>query len=207
MSDLKRADTIAVKLTPEQFRLAKQRAQQAAFGGRSQIRDQQKRQAMLLEDAVVGQAGNLAWSLYHFGTDHYYQLTRHVANVYPASGDGGYDILGLTVDVKTSAIRSKLPLGEYHLAVRPEERHRGWVYVLALAQLSDAEDQGCTVYLVGWLKDDELPEYPAMDGVFKGAFIKTASQLHPLPAFCWPTVQQSVVSGIDRGADPAPQMQ
>jgi len=194
MRDITLNDTIAVDLTAEQVRQARLRAQQAAFGGRSQIRNSERRQATVLEDNLVGQLGTLAWSLYHFGTDHYYNLTRFVANTYPYQGDGGYDSLGLTIDVKGSAIRSRLPLLNYHLLVRPGERHKGWVYVLALARLPEDESKGTRVFLVGWINDAELPPQPETDGPFKGAFCVCASQLHPLPAFAWPGVQRAVLS-------------
>lgn len=120
-------------------------------------------------------------SRYLGGTPLFYQLTRTIRDLNPTQGDDGGDLLATNVDVKCSLKRASPDPLRYRLLVRPTERHPDRVYVLALVD-QDYLDTGL-VTLVGWCRTDDLPEEVARDGPFAGAYVLSASQLHPLPPF------------------------
>lgn len=162
--------------------LAIDMAKKACIGGSSAVR-QEDRSARLLEDQIIGQMGQMALSLYWFGTPQPYLDARAYANAHPTEGDGGSDILDMNLDVKTSLMRASDDPFSYRMLVRPRERHEGNVYILALIpKLLKVDTQ---VNLVGWVADHELPKNPATMGQFAGAYLVTADQLHPLPPIRW----------------------
>ncbi len=167
-----------ITLSQAQVELARRQATLCAINGKSNMRGAVARTEALTEDQIVGQLGQIALHLWHVGHVMDYVKGRHVQNNYPSSGDGGEDVIGAQLDVKTSLMRRSANPLEYNLLVRPRERHDGWVYVLAL--VVPTWETECQVHLVGWATDHQLP--PAeTDGPFAGAHRIHASSLHPLP--------------------------
>lgn len=161
-------------------RLAEDYASRAALGGQSHVRDADARRAALSEDQVTGQLGQIALHLYWHGHLHLYRVGRTVQDQYPTVGDGGMDMVGTNLDVKTSLVRTALPLEKHHLLVRPAERHPDWCYVQAL--LTESE-----IHLMGWYPDSDLDGWAATSGNFAGACAVPCSALYPLPPvrYCW----------------------
>lgn len=170
---------ITVPLTRGELRLAEAQAQACALGGTSHIRGASDRAASLTEDQVIGQLGTIAMHKYWFGDLTRYLMGRYVQNQHKWDGDGGDDMLGGNLDVKTSLMRRSPDPLYYNLLVRPRERHDGWVYVLALVPV-DYKDT-LRVHLLGWLGDAELPTEPMADGPMAGAFKVPAVDLNALP--------------------------
>lgn len=157
-------------------------AVRCSLGGSSQVRGSD-RADKLLEDQMCGLIGNYALSLWRDGDDRSYRDARHSQNQFASKGDGGYDLPRVRFDVKTSMMRGSNEPLRYNLAVRPRERHAGWVYGLALIERFSMEslksNPQVTVHLVGWATDDELPEKPNGAGVFSGAYTLPVMSLHP----------------------------
>ena len=127
-----------------------------------------------------------------------FNMERTLCNHYPKESDGGSDVLGFRLDVKTTYMQYFGTEGQSHLkkwlAVRPHERHEGNIYVLALIgrdKILFLDASTClpitrvVVDLVGWLRDEELPNYVVWYGDFKGAHIHRAQELHPMVEFPW----------------------
>lgn len=171
---LTRAQVVTLPLSKPLIRLAEDYASRSAIGGRSAVRSKEDRSAELMSDQVVGHLGQIALHLYWFGGLERYRLGRFYADTYPTQGDGGADIGGANVDVKTSRMRYGQDPLAYHLPVRNAERHDGWVYVLGL--VGDAE-----VHLVGWYPDQLLETWRHTDGTFAGACAVPAVSLYALP--------------------------
>jgi hypothetical protein len=166
---------ITIKLTPEQIKLAEHHTKKACIGGISRIYQGTDRQKNLNIDNYVGQLANLALSLYIYGNTDAYERAREIANENPYSGDGGSDLPGLNIDIKGSLIRNpNKDLLSYCLPVRPRERHKDTAYILALIK-----DEN--VNLIGWTPENKLPAGVCSSGTFKGAYIKPATELLPLP--------------------------
>lgn len=168
---------IEVPITATEMQFIDRYAQTAQLGGRSAVRgiDRQKH---LNEDQIIGMMGNYALHKYYFGHSHLFKISRHIADQYPHIGDGGSDIPGANIDIKTSLIRTTLPITKHWLLVRPAERHAATVYVLGL--VSPEKNR---VYLTGWLSDNELQSIE--NGPFKGAFGQQAQYLHPMMPVKW----------------------
>lgn len=179
-------DIITVRLGKASLRLIEKHARLAEMGGVSRVRpDRQDRVDSLKTDQLVGQIGQYAGSKWMTGSAEPYRLSRWVANQNPDRGDGGSDILGSNIDFKASLVRrSDRSLLQYNLPVRPHERHGGWIYVLVL--VTDLQPQVSAVAnLMGWVMDEDLPEQPNANGVFRGAYVVPAKNLKPLPKFSW----------------------
>lgn len=176
---------ITVPLSPGDVALAERQALACATGGHSQVREAADRKARLLEDQVVGQVGQLALHRWLFGSVERYVVGRYYQNKFPFEGDQGDDVPGCNLDVKTSRMRRSTDPWTYNLAVRPRERHEGWVYVLALVP-QDFETAP-RVHLVGWAADADLPAAPASQGPLAGAYVLPATELYRLPpiAYRW----------------------
>ena len=112
--------------------------------------------------------------------------------------DQGSDILRLNVDVKSSLVRTNLPLLKHRLPVRPYEHRKNWIYALVLmteqkrenpAHMNDAFKY--TANLVGWASSKDLPDktYSKDEGTapdsFDGAYLLDASNLHPFMPQRW----------------------
>lgn len=167
----------------------------AEIGGASNIRSSAgERMAEISVDQMVGQVGTLALSCWMLGKAAgyaEYARGRIAADRNPTSGDGGADILGTNIDVKSSLHRyaQKSPF-EYNLLVRPQERHPGHVFVLGLVEIEDPAARVDTwrtarVHLVGWATNEELRPPPQGDNPFGDAWRLRGKDLHPLPPFRW----------------------
>ena len=164
------------------------------------------RKAFCFEDQFVGLLGNAALAVWRDGDIRAYLDMRHAQDRFPDSGDGGYDLPRLRFDIKTSMMRTRPdPLG-YNLAVRPRERHDGWVYGLGLVRkftLDDLkESPQLDVHLIGWALDSDLPEHPNGVGALKGACCIQARNLTPFTPLMYETgrVVRFGVSEIKRAA-------
>lgn len=155
-------------------------ARAAELGGTSHVR-RGDRGTELPGDQLVGQLGTAAWHLYWFGHAQPYLLGRTLQNRVPHLGDGGSDVMGARIDVKTSLMRKNPDPLAYNLLVRPAERHPDTTYVLALVPSLGLRE----VLLVGWATEYDLPEHPVPDGPLAGAYRLPATGLAPLPPVRW----------------------
>lgn len=176
---------VSLWLDTYEAQYCKRMAKFAEIGGGSQVRTD-NRASSLTMDQIVGQLGQYALSIYLFGTPAQYYTQRMSANINPKIGDNGQDILGANLDVKTSLMRDSQYTASYRLAIRPKERHDGHVYYLALVKPNGDSslkmDEPILVYIVGWASDNDLPDKPDDDGVFKGAYTLKADKLNvPAP--------------------------
>ena len=153
-----------------------EKAEIGIAGGHSQIRDVKARSQMLSVDQLVGQIANYAGSVVLTGSASGYWQAREIANANPYVRDGGVDIIGLpNVDIKGSLMRNSQDPMDYRLLVRERERHKEWIYVLALVPPS----RPYKAFIVGWAKDEDLPEKP-YDGAIesiRGAFVIESDKL------------------------------
>ena len=167
---------IKVILTKEERDRVRRHAQLAQVGGVSRVREGADRQASLGTDQFVGMLGEAAYTLFRFGSIERWCEQRERQNKNPRLGDGGKDVAGEAVDVKTSLMRDgQDPMG-YNFLVRPKERHAGSRYVQCLIPL----DFSC-VYICGYVDDGELTE-PEVGGKFGPlpVYRKAISELHPI---------------------------
>jgi len=134
-----------------------------------------------VEDALHGMAGQYAFSLYQTGAATLWRVQQYyLQRLKLTGGDGGQDLPGLNVDVKTTAARRMNP-AHFSLIVSPKEYHAETVYILALAQRSG---EGMSVGLVGWdqLVDKDLRR----DGQdFAGKYVAHSSSLNPFAPLRW----------------------
>jgi len=176
---------ITMRLTRRDLVTIYRDAMKASIGGRSQIRKTDDRRKHLSEDQIVGLVGNYALALWRDGDERAYLDMRHSQNRFPTKGDGGYDLPRCRIDIKTSMMRRSQDPMTYNLPVRPRERHKGWVYGLALTESFSIQGLKAnpliTVHLVGWAREDELPENANGVGKLEGAFVIPATKLHAFP--------------------------
>jgi hypothetical protein len=174
----------------------------------SQFRHVEDRGDTVNEDAFVGCMAHYAYLRHMQGPEGMGKLfdAYWVSNHFPEIrqirktklvSDGGSDILRLNVDVKSSLVRTNLPIIRHRLPVRPHDRRENWVYVLVLITerkkenptLDDAYNY--TGHVVGWAKDSDLPNvtYDKEQGTapaeFHGAYLMAAESLNPFPPFKW----------------------
>lgn len=187
-------------LGPREIRYCKYYAELAEIGGRSEVR-QGNRQKTLSVDQFVGMLGQYAFSLYLTGSPQPFYSQRLVANANPTVGDNGQDILGANLDVKTSLMRNSQDPMTYSLVIRPKEIHKDHVYVLALVEPNDESALKLSiplaVYLVGWAFQPELPDKTENDGVFKGAYVVPAKNLHQMIPLYWDWREYDERNGTD----------
>lgn len=169
---------LRIDLSSAEMEIIRHHATRAEIGGHSHVRDED-RQAELSEDNLVGQMAQYAGSKYITGGMKSYRQARQIADTYPTEGDGGFDVPGLTVDFKGSRKKGR-SIWDLDLPVRPDERHEGWIYIRCICDLSDE-----SVFLVGWLRDCELPDEPKQRGPLAGAHVVPNTELHPLPGWRW----------------------
>jgi len=178
-----------IVLRAEDVAVCRENARLACLGGRSSVRGAD-RAAALKVDQFVGQLGNAALSIYLTGSTDAYARTRREANETPWRGDGGSDLLGLPLDIKTSLMRCSRDPYDYRLIVRPAELHDGHTYVLGLVEHpawsgSTLRDMGeATVHLVGWARREGLGS-PEASGMFAGACVLGAHLLNPMMPVGW----------------------
>jgi hypothetical protein len=169
-------DVVPVSLTPAEVSLAKTMSRAAELGGQSSVRSSGARNRHLAIDQYVGVGlGELAGNKYFFDVA-LYRKSREIRNAKPRQGDGGSDSPGWKIDYRTS-IAKKQSLLSYNLVVRPQERHKGFVYVLLLVRDSHLRSYWPTVHLIGWASDDMLDGTERDYGVFDGAYVLPATSL------------------------------
>lgn len=178
-----------IVLGAEEVDLCRRNAKLACLGGRSSVRGAD-RMAALKVDQFVGQLGNAALSVYLTGGVEAYERSREEANAEPWRGDGGCDLAGLPLDVKTSLMRNSRDPYDYRLIVRPAELHDGHTYVLALVEHPAWEGdtlrhmREAAVNLVGWARREGLGS-PEVAGMFAGAYVLKATLLNPMMPVMW----------------------
>jgi hypothetical protein len=145
--------------------------------GASSVRDNKAvRESNRYIDQWISTAGELAYHAYHFGTfDGYFD--RKGESLAHAN-DGGCDVPGLWLDVKTSLRRYEhKPIEDYNLWVRPREYAEDKTYVQAIV----TKGQGrVSVHLCGWALGVELVWDEA-----EGRYERGVRDLHPLPPHRW----------------------
>jgi hypothetical protein len=179
-------DIINITIPDTYVPLISENAKKASLGGVSRIRGGD-RKTKLYEDQLVGQLCHAAGSLCLTGSIDAYVEAREEANRNPHLGDNGSDLLHLPIDVKGSLMRGGPDPLDYRLLVRPRERHDKHFYVLALLT---QPIETCTVRLVGWLRDEELPTMET-GGPFRGAHYQYGCNLRPMKSLV-ETVQRIV---------------
>ena len=176
---IKRKDIIEYVLPEKDWGNVILNARKAEIGGKSQIRSTGDRAKTLSEDQLVGQIATYAGSMVLTGSPDGYCKAREIANKNPHKGDGGVDIVGLdNIDIKGSMMRySSNPL-KYRLLVRPRERHKGWIYVLAMVP----KKRPYTAFVVGWANDGDLPKeaYNGTVESLRGAYVVEATRLRKI---------------------------
>lgn len=178
---VKQEDIIMINIKPDLFRLAVYHTNKACFDGVSRIREGTDRKANMFSDNLTGQLANLALSLYTTGSFEEYHKVRQKANANPYIGDEGYDLLNIRIDIKGSKRQNPdRDLLAYNLPVRPHERHKDCVYILAILDISQKIEQA-TSHMIGLATEEMLPKYTTSGGIFKGAYILEAKNLIKLP--------------------------
>lgn len=175
-----------IPLTEWEIRLAQENASRCTMGGQSQVRDTGFRRETCREDNITGQLCELAFSKYWFGNLHHYQASRWTRDQNPNVGDGGFDIPGMSINIKGSLRRKPgLPFSSFNLLVRPKERHVWATYIQAVVSRREGGTGEDYVALLGWFADRELPESVETEGPFAGAFKVPFKRLHSLPEYPW----------------------
>lgn len=175
-------NVVAIPIKKSLMPLARMNAKKSTIHGISRIREGGSRGLTVSEDALVGQLGALAGCIWMTGNPMAYMTARWYANRTPNVGDGGSDLPASNVDFKTSLMRkSKNPM-DYHLLVRPHERHSDSVYVHILL---DNVLENVRAFITGWATDEMLPSVTVADGPLKGAYRIAVPQLNPVPPFQW----------------------
>lgn len=134
-------------------------------------------------DSLTGHIGNYIGCYHFLGSSDPFRQSRCVANKNPYQGDNGSDIIGSNCDFKTSIMRKSVNPMDYHLIVRPKERHDNNLYVRIL--LEPIINNQTTAYISGWATDDMLPINPEPSGPLSGAFVLTVGDLYPVPKIVW----------------------
>ena len=170
---------ITLTISVSDSEIVRENAKLAMIGGVSRIRKKEDRRKSLGEDQLVGQISTYAGSIFLTDSPDGYFKAREKANKNPHLGDGGVDIIGLpNVDIKGSMMRYSKDPSKYRLLVRQKERHKDWIYVLAMVP----KERPYKCHLVGWAYDSDLPEEP-YNGPIKslhGAFLKESSELRSM---------------------------
>lgn len=160
-----------IEFATDELALIREMAQAAEIGGASHLRPTEERRVYLREDQLIGQLGTAAFHKWYYGDLAHYHSERQARNASPFEGDGGSDLEGLRVDVKTSLWRNqRRDVWDYHLWVRVGEVHDNWYYVLAIVP----PDQDAAL-LMGWARTSEL----SADA--DGRLMRQARDLHELP--------------------------
>jgi hypothetical protein len=153
MNTARPAKPVLVKIKPEWLPIVRKYAKNAEIGGKSSVRlDEEDRQRNLSKDQWNGQMGNIALSLYLTGSIDLYIRTRDYRDAHPFEGDGGCDLLGYQIDIKTSEVYPWKRPEEYHLWVTEGEYIPAWTYMQALILPRDLN----TVRIYGWAHSEDL---------------------------------------------------
>tara|TARA_B100000287_G_scaffold400574_1_gene419914 strand:+ start:5876 stop:6445 length:570 start_codon:yes stop_codon:yes gene_type:complete len=178
---------VKLKIGEYYFKVAQHMAKKAEVGGVSRIfKDQKERLERQKTDSLVGQLGTLAGVKLFTGGIEKYIEARYMQNKFPRQGDGGEDITGSNVDFKVSLKRysDKSPL-DYHLLVRPRERHSNQIYIHGLILPWKEESFPTEVIFTGWATDKDLPEDTIKEGPLEGAYGIDVKHLNPIPPITW----------------------
>ena len=162
-------------------------AKKAEIGGVSRIfQDKKERLKRQATDSLIGQLGTLAGVKLFSGGIEKYVEQRYMQNKFPHEGDGGEDVSGANIDFKVSLKRYENinPL-DYHLLVRPRERHCDQIYIHGLIWPWENEPFPKEVIFTGWAKDKELPSEPMKDGPLQGAYSIKVKNLKPMLPITW----------------------
>lgn len=165
-----------VTISEEHRELIAENAGKALLGFPSRFRGREDRREAQRLDARLGQLGEASLSLYLTGRIDAYKQHREECNANPLKGDGGRDLPGRDVDVKTSLMRGSPDPLAYTLVVRPSELHLGFAYVLALVEHPSA----WSTMLVGWAWAQELELEEDEDSPFCGAFVRASKELRAM---------------------------
>jgi len=170
----------------EHWETISRHARASCLDGKSSIiHDRAERRSRLWRDALVGHSGELALSLYMFGHPHAYVKSRLEREKNPWAGDGGTDLPGTRLDVKTSYLGpGKSPSG-YALFVRPREFHQETVYVLGTMTVLRSPFKAY-VGLVGWMPGKEYHQFK-QSYTYHGEKIQGVpiQQLYPMMPLRW----------------------
>lgn len=134
---------IKIEFAQDEIKIIEEYARDAQLGGKSNIRTSD-RHSMLSCDQLTGQLGEAALSKYISGNIELYKKTRQERNKNKWIGDGGADLIGYNIDIKTSVARRGINFF-YHLWIREREYNQSTLYILAIVP----ENEKC-VYLLGW---------------------------------------------------------
>jgi hypothetical protein len=151
-------------------------------------KDGETRMAAAPIDRTIGVIGEYAINVYMRGKIEgflKFDEFRTEMNGKPAGDDGGSDVPGFPIDIKTSAMRStRLKTLDYHLPIPPKDRRDGNVFVLGLVDKGylDIENRKMIVDIIGWAHDKEFTQYRST-GVFEGKYVIKARELHPMIEF------------------------
>jgi hypothetical protein len=137
----------------------------------------------LWENQLVGYMGQMKVIEHLTGTNLlFYQDVEELGS--KPVGDGGSDIPGGRLDVKTTLMRNSPNWGTYHLLVRPKEFHEDTVYVQCL--VSSYSSSGAKGMIVGWLYSDEIRGRCMKDEKrFGDAYCVPVTNLHPFMNCRW----------------------
>lgn len=132
---------IQIGFQDDEIKLILDNAREAELGGRTWVRDYRDPR-YTATDSEVGQLGEAALSKFLTGNIEAYKQSRAIRNADRWEGDGGIDLPGTKLDIKTSLARQGLDFA-YHLWVREKEYHQDNLYVLGIVEALD-------VFLLGW---------------------------------------------------------
>jgi hypothetical protein len=172
----------AVILSRDKLDLCFNFAKNCSIGGKSQVRESDDRKKNLLFDNFIGQLGTLAGCIFLLGEDQgllEYINARNKADKNPFVGDGGKDLLNYNLDIKCSYMRKSKTPETYNFLIRPRERHKNWIYLQTLAQKISSQE--FNMHVVGWLSDNDLPEFPESLGIFAGAYRIPVTKMKKFP--------------------------
>lgn len=191
-------DIVKVKINQWYFNVAEFMAKQAEIGGVSRIFSNKKeRLERQKTDSLVGQLGTLAGNKLFSGGIEGYVQSRYMQNKFPRIGDGGEDIVGSNVDFKVSLWRyDHMTALDYHLLVRPRERHGAQIYVHGLIKPWEDKDFPKEVVFTGWATDSDLPTEAEKSGALEGAYAIKAENLKPIPPIRWKWFTENNKKGV-----------
>lgn len=135
-----------------------------------------------LLDQETAQYGELALHKFVFGEEGRgrYILQREERNKNKYKGDDGSDLYlpeapDIKVDSKASTMRRSQDPLSYNLIVRPRDFHEESMYVLVLRPKTNEP----VINIIGCATTNMLPNTTADHGVFKGAYVLSATRLTP----------------------------
>jgi hypothetical protein len=169
--------------------------QEAIIGGPSHIAPYRTKEE-LTEFQYCAFWGEAAYHKYTYGHIYFLIYIRELRNKNKGKGDGGQDIEGRNIDVKTSAMRSKKNKGilkGYRLLVRKHDLRKTWTYIAGFVGLKyllfkkGLVRYPVTVDLVGWathpsdILKENTKEHPDGEDWFEDAYLTLNEKLNPLP--------------------------